>query len=183
MLILNTLIFSVIGRTDAEAETPILWPPDVKNWLTEKDPDAGKDWRQEEKGTTEEEMVGWHHRLNGHEFEQTLGDGDGQGSLVCYSSWDRKESDMTQQLNNNTSLSPLWTSPLINKESSVALSVREILIQNQKTVCNATRQSIWHHYIENHHPAAESLAHRTYQKNLKRKQQQSASLLCDLESQ
>ena len=73
-----------IGRTDAEAEAPILWPPDVKNWLIGKDPDARKGWRQEEKGTTEDEMVGWHHRLHGHEFEQALGAGDGQGSLVCY---------------------------------------------------------------------------------------------------
>ena len=71
------------GRTDAEAETPILWPPDVKSWLIWKDPDAGKDWRQEEKGMTEDEMVGWHHWLNGHEFESTLGAGDGQGGLVC----------------------------------------------------------------------------------------------------
>ena len=69
------------GRTDAEAEAPILWPPDAKNWLTGKDPDAGKDWGQEEKGTTEEEMVRWHHQLTGHEFEQTLGDSGGQGSL------------------------------------------------------------------------------------------------------
>ena len=74
-----------IGRTDAEAETPILWSPDVKSQLTGKDPDARKDWRQEEKGTTEEEMVGWHHWLNGHEFEQTLEDGGGQRSLVCCS--------------------------------------------------------------------------------------------------
>ena len=74
------------GRT--EAETPIPWPPDVKSWLTGKDPDAGKDWRQEEKG---DEMVGWHHWLNGHEFEQTPGVGDGQGSLVCCSSWGHKE--------------------------------------------------------------------------------------------
>ena len=66
-------------------ETPILWPPDTKNWLIWKYPDAGKDWRWEEKGTTEDEMVGWHHWLDGHEFEQTLGDGDGQGSLVCFS--------------------------------------------------------------------------------------------------
>ena len=73
------------GRTDAEAETPILWPYDVKNWLIWKDPDAGKDWRQEEKGMTEDEMVGWHHLLNGHEFEQDPGAGDGQESLVCYS--------------------------------------------------------------------------------------------------
>ena len=76
-----------IGRTDAEAEALILWPPDAKNWLTGKDPDAGKDWRQEEKGTTEDEMIGWHHRLNGHEFEQALGAGDGQGSLACCSPW------------------------------------------------------------------------------------------------
>ena len=72
-----------IGRTDAEAETPILWPPNVKSWLIEKDPDAGKDWGQEEKGTTEDEMVGWHHWLNGHGFVWTLGVGDGQGGLVC----------------------------------------------------------------------------------------------------
>ena len=83
-----------IGRTDAEAETPALWPPDAKNWLLGKDPDDGKDWRQEEKGTTEDEMVGWHHRLNGHEFEQTLGDGEGQGSLECCSPWGYKELDM-----------------------------------------------------------------------------------------
>ena len=76
-----------IGRTDAEAETPILWPVDVKNWLIGKDPDNGKHRRWEEKGTTEDEMVGSHHRLDGHEFEQALGVGDGQGSLVCYNPW------------------------------------------------------------------------------------------------
>ena len=80
-----------IGRTDAEAETPILWPRDAKNGFIGKDPDAGKDGRQEEKGTTEDEMVGWHHRLNGHEFEQAPGDGEGQGSLACCSPWGRKE--------------------------------------------------------------------------------------------
>ena len=80
----------VIGRTDVEAETPILWPPDAKNWLTGKDPDAGKDWRQEKKGMTEDEMVGWHHRLDGHEFEQASGVGDGQGSLTCCSPWGHK---------------------------------------------------------------------------------------------
>ena len=74
------------GRTDVAAETPLLWPPDVKNWLTGKDPGAWKDWRQEEKGTTEDEMVGWHHRLNGHEFEQALEVGEGEGSLACCSS-------------------------------------------------------------------------------------------------
>ena len=89
-----------IGRTDAEAEILILWPPDVKNWLTGKDPDARKDWRWEEKGMTEDEMVGWHHWLNGHEFEQTLGDGEGQGGLACRSSWGHRESDMTEWLNN-----------------------------------------------------------------------------------
>ena len=87
-----------IGRADVEAETPILWLPDTKNWLIGKDPDAGQDWRQE-KGTTEDEMVGWHHRLNGHEFEQAPGVGDGQGTLACCSPWGGKESDTTEQLN------------------------------------------------------------------------------------
>ena len=88
-----------IGRTDAEAEAPILWLPDGKSWLIWKDPDARKHWRQEEKGTTEDEMVGWHHWINGHEFGWTPGVGDGQGGLACYSSWSQKESDMTEQLN------------------------------------------------------------------------------------
>ena len=88
-----------IGRTDAEAKTPILWPPDAKNRLIGKDPDAGKDWRQEEKGMTEEEMFGWHHWLDGHELEQALGVDDGQGGLVCCSLWGSKESDMSEQLN------------------------------------------------------------------------------------
>ena len=87
-----------IGRTDVEAEAPILWLPDAKNWLIGKDPDAGKDWRREEKGMTEDETVGWHHQLDGHEFEQALGVGDGQRSLACCSPWDHKESDMTELL-------------------------------------------------------------------------------------
>ena len=87
------------GRTDTEAETPILRPPDVKNWLTETHLDAGKDWRQEKKGTTENEMVGCHHRLDGHEFEHGLGVGGGHGSLACCSPWRGKELDMTEQLN------------------------------------------------------------------------------------
>ena len=87
-----------IGRTDVEAETPILWPPDAKSWLIWEDPGAGKDWGQEEKGTTEDEMVGWHHQLNGHGFGWTLGVGDGQGGLVCCSPWGHKESDTTEQL-------------------------------------------------------------------------------------
>ena len=80
-------IWIFIGRTDAEAETPILWPPDAKSQLIGKDPDAGKDWGQEVKRVTEDEMAGWHHWLNGHEFEQTPGDSEGQGSLVCCSPW------------------------------------------------------------------------------------------------
>ena len=84
-----------IGRTDAEVEPPILWLHDVKSQFTGKELDAGKDWRQEEKGTTEDEIVGWHHWFNGHEFKQTLGDGDGQGSLACCSPWGDKESDTT----------------------------------------------------------------------------------------
>ena len=80
-----------IGRTDAEAGTPILWPLDAKGWLIRKDPDARKDWRQKEKVTTEDETVGWHHHLNGHESEQTLGDGEGQGSLACCSPWGHKK--------------------------------------------------------------------------------------------
>ena len=89
----------VIGRTDVEAETPILRTPDVESWLIWKDPDAGRDLGQEEKGTTEDEIVGWHHQLNGHGFGWTPGVGDGQGGLVCCGSWGRKESDMTEQLN------------------------------------------------------------------------------------
>ena len=75
----------LIRRTDVEAETPILWPPHVKNGLIGKDPDAGRDWGQEERGTTEDDMVGWHHRLDGYKFEQASGDGNGQGSLACCS--------------------------------------------------------------------------------------------------
>ena len=88
-----------IGRTDVKAETPILWTPDAKSWLIWKDPDAGKDWGHEKKGTTEDEMAGWHHRLDGHEFGWTPGVGDGQGGLECCSPWGRKESDTTVWLN------------------------------------------------------------------------------------
>ena len=99
-----------IGRTDVEAETLTLWPPDANSWLIGKDPDAGKVWGQEEKVTTEYEMVGWHHRLNGHGFEWTLGVGIGQGSLVCCGSWGHKESNTTEWLNWTDSLtSPSWS--------------------------------------------------------------------------
>ena len=92
-----------VGRTDAEAETPIFWPPDVKNWLIGKDPNVGRYWRQEEKGKTEDEMAGWHHWFDGHEFEWTPGVSDRQGGLVCCDSWGHKESDTTERLN--------WTEP------------------------------------------------------------------------
>jgi len=96
--ILLTLHFNFSGR-----ETPVLWPPHAKSWVIGKDSDAGRDWGQEEKGTTEDEMAGWHHWLNGHESEWTLGVGDGQGGLACCDSWGHKESDMTEWLN--------WTEP------------------------------------------------------------------------
>ena len=106
-----------IGRTDAEAKTPILWPPDAKNWLIGKDPDAVKVWRQEERGMIEDEMVGWHHRLDGRKFAYALRVGDGQGGLVCYSSWGHKESDRTEQLN-WTELNWLFTLGFINFEEA-----------------------------------------------------------------
>ena len=108
------------GRTDAKAETPILWPPHVKSWLTGKDSDAGRNWGQEEKGKTEDEMAGWHHRLDGHECEWTPGVGDGQGGLVCCDSWGCKESDTTEWLN--------WT------ELNVLLSEIEITDQQDPAV-------------------------------------------------
>ena len=100
---LSIELVSIIA-SDTEAETPVLWPPKAKSWLIGKAPDAGKDWRQEEKGMTEDEMVGWHHQLDGHEFEQTLGDSEGQGSLACCRSWGCKESDTIEQLNNSDNL-------------------------------------------------------------------------------
>ena len=105
-----------IGRIDAETETLILWPPDVKNWHIRKDPDAGKDWRQEEKGSEEDEMVGWHNRLNGCEFEYTPGVRDGQRGLVCCISWGSKESDIAERLN-WTELKPIRVSHSIVSDS------------------------------------------------------------------
>ena len=101
-----------IGRTDVEAETPILWPPDAKSWLIGKDPDTGKDWGQE-KETTEDEVVGWHHQLNEHGFGWTPGVGDGQGGLACCDSWGRKESDTTEWLNWLTDLQNAYVEILI----------------------------------------------------------------------
>ena len=93
-----------IGRTDVEAEAPILWLPDENNWLIGKDPDVGKGWRHEEKGMTEDKMVVWHHWINGHELEQAPENSEGQGSLACCSPWGQKELDTTQGLNNNNRL-------------------------------------------------------------------------------
>ena len=110
------MLFGVpYGRTDAKAETPVLWPPHVKSWLTGKDSDDGRDWGQEEKGTTEDEMAGWHHRLHGHECGWTPGVGDGQGGLVCCSPWGHKESDMPEQLH--------WTEMIwtLNKPNYICL--------------------------------------------------------------
>ena len=119
-----------IGRTDVEAESPILWPPDAKNRLIGKDPDAGKDWRQEEKGTIADEMVGWHHGLNGHEFESTPGASDGQGALVCCSPWGHSQTRLSDwsELNWSTRVSttqiqkyktvPSFRSPLLLQPQS-----------------------------------------------------------------
>ena len=109
-----------IGRTDAEAEAPILWPPDAKNWLFGKDPDASKDWRKEEKNTTEDEMVGWHHWLDGHEFEWTLGVSNGQGSLACFSPWGHKESDTTEWLN--------WTETIFSDINCIIYRKRNLAL-------------------------------------------------------
>ena len=113
-----------IGRTVAKAETPILWPPDAESWLIGKDPDAVKDWGQEEKGMTEDEMAGWHHRLNGHGFGWIPGVGDGQGGLACCSSWGRKESDTTEWLN--------WTDTCFLKDKKDSTN---------DTTCRATKKT------------------------------------------
>ena len=109
-----------IGRTDVEAETPILWPPHAKSWLIGKDPDAGKDWAQEEKGMREDDMIGWHHWCNGREFEQAPGFGDGQGGLACFNPWSHKESDTTEWLNwsdnSETARRKRWTGQGVRKE-------------------------------------------------------------------
>ena len=127
-----------IGRTDIEAETPILWPPNAKSWLIWKDPDAGKDWGREEKGTTKDEMVGWHHRLNGHGFVWTLGVGDGQGGLVCCSSWGCKESDTTEQLN--------WTE--LDRYSKVLRELICLLVIHLLLEISV-RTEIWNEILDN----------------------------------
>ena len=118
----------LIGKTDAEAEAPVLWPPDAKNWLFGKDPDTGKYWRQEDKGTMEDEMVGWYHWLNGHEFEQAPGIGEGQDSLACCSPWGCKESDMTEWLK--------WTESLYLTQ--IFLVLPNVLFQFQNPIQDTT---------------------------------------------
>ena len=122
-----------IGRTVVEAETPILWPPDAKNWLIWKDPDAGKDWRQEEKRTTDE-IVGWHHRLDGHEFGWTSGVGDGQRGLASCSPWGRKESDTTEWLN--------WTTTLGYADLEI-LVPKEGLLPSEDTAKAPLNRKLW----------------------------------------
>ena len=124
-----------IGRTDAEARTPILWPPEAKNWFLGKDPDAGKDWRQEEKGMTEDEMVGWHHWLDGHEFEQTPGVGDGQGSLACCRAGGCIESDTTEQLN--------WTESLKYTQDTSMDLVRVHILKIRINSCNLNAKNYY----------------------------------------
>ena len=125
-----------IGRTDVEAETPVLWQPDAKSWLIWKDPDAGKDWGQEEKGMTEDEMVGWHHWLDGHGFGWTPGVSNGHGGLACCGSWGHKESDTTERLN--------WTSTQFRKwDITIACKVR---------VCPSMLVYLFLPYKGNHHP-------------------------------
>ena len=116
-------IHSPSNECSAEAEALILWPPDAKNWLSGKDPDVGKDWRQEDKGMTEDEMVGWCHLFDGHEFEQAPWIGDGQGSLVCCSPWDHKESDTTVQLK--------WNAWIIHIENEI---LKFIILKSNNTI-------------------------------------------------
>ena len=118
------------GKNDDEAETPVLWPPHAKSWLIGKDPDAGRDWGQEENGKTEDEMAGWHHGLNGHEFEWTLGVGNGQGGLACCSSWGHKESDTTERLN--------WTEEILLRHKSGSeqkYNTTKVLYQEPWSLC------------------------------------------------
>ena len=115
--------WDLFGRNDAKAETPVLWPPHAKSWLIGKDSDAGRDWQQEEKGKTEDEMAGWYHRLDGRESEWTPGVGDGQGGLVCCDSWGRKESDMTELLN--------WTELMLKTMKYLVIIITGLKLGNK----------------------------------------------------
>ena len=126
------------GRNDAKAETPVLWPPHAKSWLIGKDPDAGRDWGQEEKGTTEDEMAGWHHLLDGREFGWTPGVGDGQGGLACCDSWRHKESDTTERIN--------WTEPPIRISwFPPKLHCEDNQVRTDKPKNNCSRQWLYEH--------------------------------------
>ena len=143
-----------IGRTDAEAETPILWPPHEKSWLIGKDPDAGRDWGQEEKGMTEVEMSGWHHQLDGHESEWTPGDGDGQGGLACYDSWGCKESDMTERLN-WTELNWCYSNSPPNLSGLIQQSLFFARATCLTHINNVFSLSLWSHLVN--HPNQSSI--------------------------
>ena len=126
---------NILGSTLAEAEAPILWPPDAKSGLIGKDPHAGKDWRQEGRGMTEDEMVGWHHRLDGHESEQVPGEGDGQGSLACCSPWGHKDHTQTPLSN--------WTPPLHNNNNGIKNNIKASTLYNRELLLNENRVSVW----------------------------------------
>ena len=133
-----------IGRTDIEAKTPILWPPDAKNYLTGKDIDAGKDWKWEEKRMTEDEIVGWHHRLNGHEFEQAPGVGDGQGSLTCCNPWGLKEPGMTMWLK--------WTELNFPEPQFTWMSYFFVPSPSHRFICWPIYQALYTYCISRHIP-------------------------------
>ena len=134
------------GRDDAKAETPVLWPPHVKSWLIGKDTDAGRDWGQEEKGMTEDEMARWHHRLDGREFEWTPGVGNGQGGLVCYDSWGCKESDMTERLN-WTELKHSWHYLSLELERKLTFSSTMATAEFSKFVDILSAVQLEFHYL------------------------------------
>ena len=119
------------GMNDAKAETPILWPPHAKSWLIGKDSDAGRDLGQEEKGTTKDETAGWHHQLDGHEFEWTLGVGDTQGGLACCNSWGRKESDTTERLNWLINPIKKYVLPLCSSLKSIHAHIPHVYSNNR----------------------------------------------------
>ena len=134
--LMNSPYYSII-RTDAEAETPILWPPDAKSWLIGKDSAAGREWGQEEKGMTEDEMAGWHHWLNWHESQWSLGVGDGQEGLVCGDSWGHKELDTTERL--------IWS----DLDSRTLLLLHPVDKQQGMGVTE-DETAAWHHWLNGH---------------------------------
>ena len=134
-----------IGRTHVETEAPILWPPDIKSWLIGKDLDPGKDWRQKKKEAAEDKMVGWHHQLNGHEFEWTLGDSEGQESLLCCSAWSGKELDTTE-------LQQKWEESLWKTSSEMALNSQKSHAEHCKIFplqCKIFKVDLWILYVLN----------------------------------